>query len=205
MKKILLITIIFFFLFSCSKKENVIIEETSLEKNNIIEEIEDESYTLDLELKNELISITHDNFKADMDFLKSQDEMTKSFYDCSIFILPEADKRPKFQLEIQSQYLNECEEIVYDAKVSYYTNELSLNPEELFKPKDDYLEDYNLYIDYLNNPLDSIYFEENNTEDKIIYEDFVLWVKQDLENQKKFFIENQNQYRNWLEENKKTD
>ncbi|MDF1682507.1 MAG: hypothetical protein P1U46_01825 [Patescibacteria group bacterium] len=178
MKKILLITIIFFFLFSCSKTENVIIEEISEKEENIeiVDNTEKEEINvIDIELQNELISITHDNFKADMDFLKSQDKMTKSFYDCSIFILPEADKRPKFQLEIQSQYLNECEEIVYDAKVSYYTNELSLNPEEIFNIKDDYKEEYNLYIDSLNNNAEnSILYEDNNTENKITYEDFVL-------------------------------
>lgn len=127
MKKLVILTILWLLLVSCGKQSTI---NTEIENDNqdlliienqdnsineeIIEEWKSE-YNDELvedEVIEELKEITHDNFKPLLETLKWLDKEELWYYDCeSYFYLPEPENRPKFQLDIQEEYIAKCEEL----------------------------------------------------------------------------------------------
>ncbi|MDD2907925.1 MAG: hypothetical protein PHH98_04760 [Candidatus Gracilibacteria bacterium] len=128
MKKIILLLTITFILFSCSEvQENkeaqvnmgvlqntVIVQTGSLVDSNAGVIQEDAAEIL---LKDELIEITHNNFKPFIDSLKIMDNEGLKNIDCANYIyFPEIEKRPDYQVEIYNDYLKQCGKIIENTK-----------------------------------------------------------------------------------------
>ena len=64
------------------------------------------------EVVNELVQITKKNFQPQMDTLKSKTKEEMAAIDCkAYFYLPEAEKRPKFQMDVQADFIKECDSL----------------------------------------------------------------------------------------------
>lgn len=122
MKKLIILTILSLLIISCGKQESIIEIDNENQDLLIIEnqydninEEELPEYNEELvedEVMEELKEITHNNFKPLLETLKLLDKEELWYYDCeSYFYLPEPEKRPQFQLDIQKEYIEECEEL----------------------------------------------------------------------------------------------
>jgi len=126
MKKIIILLTIIITLISCTKRQEINVNETNLQENTLIEQtwnlVDTNSWAIQEEapeivLKDELTEITHNNFKPLIESLKTMENESLKTIDCETFIyFPELDKRPDYQVEIYNDYKKQCVEIVENAK-----------------------------------------------------------------------------------------
>lgn len=123
MKKLIIILLSLFILFSCSKKENLINENSSWSLNELVEQtwsLVEETFSVELveeSTKNELMEITHNNFKPLITSLEKMENESLKNIDCDTYIyMTELDKRPDYQVEIYNDYKKQCNDLVESAK-----------------------------------------------------------------------------------------
>jgi len=205
MKKILLL-IILLSLYSCWTSKDI--ESLDLVDINIKEiNIDYSEYRIWLDKK--------------LQDMYSFEESILASLDCSIYLWLEYV--PEY---IHSEYISKCEDITYLPKISYYEKEILVKPEERFPLENNYRNDYNKYVNAVNE-INKISYEEylkdfNErwsmfpwsrplTEDEFnnskkepesyskFYENIKIWLGYDRD----LFREKQEEYKKWLEENKK--
>ncbi|NVP18052.1 hypothetical protein HUU51_05025 [Candidatus Gracilibacteria bacterium] len=132
MKKIIILLLSLTILFSCTKQEdkkqeilpldNQIVSEkdtstgSDLDKKQEIDIEFDETGTQNISPeerhKEELIKVTHNNFKPLIESLKGFEKETLENIECESYLyFPELEKRPDYQVDIYKDYLKQCEEI----------------------------------------------------------------------------------------------
>ncbi|MDD3794299.1 MAG: hypothetical protein PHI37_05790 [Candidatus Gracilibacteria bacterium] len=118
MKKIIIILLSLSILFSCTKvqeKDEIVTNsgEIVAQTGALIEESNPSEELVEDSTKNELINITHENFKPLIASLKKMDKESLKDINCETYIyLSELENRPDYQVEIYNDYMKQCKEIV---------------------------------------------------------------------------------------------
>lgn len=176
--------------------------------------IESNSWTIiEQEIIDELSQVTRDNFEPIILNLSEIDNSQLDSFDCNAyFYLPEPENRPKFQLDIQKEYIEKCENIIDEKKLSFYNEQIQSNPEDLFEIKDDYKEEYNSFLSSISwvnynefiQEIKAIWIRvsiseaEYNSWVTISYSDYEEAKISNINKMKQNFLDKQKEYKEWI-------
>ncbi len=190
MKKIIIISM-FFILSSCVNDGiDISVDKNSYNKDNIY--LYDQSVFLNDEIDELFMSEVTTAYN---NFMNLENDVKRGI-NCVWYFWFNLDGRKFYEIDFYNNYIDRCETIKTKAIKKFYLDEVSVKAEDRYFLKDDYSQEYDEYINYLNN-LTSTEREEMY----LTYEEYVDMMKESIKYEIENFKKKQNEYKMWLKYN----